>query len=166
MTCWFVINTRPRKEFQVETLFREAGFTVYNPKLKDNTTLKPFFPGYLFLRFNYPQDYRTVIFTRGVKKVVSFGRQPIPVEPEVISCLKAREKNGLIELMKYGEEPGPGDEIMVMEGPLKGLRGIFCRELSDKERVMILLNYVTYQASLMIEKSKIKKLQPNCSYKK
>jgi ribosomal protein L24 len=73
--------------------------------------------------------------------------------------LKAREKNGLIELMKYGEEPSPGDEIMVMEGPLKGLKGIFYRELSDDERVMILLNYVSYQGSLMIEKSKIKKIK-------
>lgn len=83
---------------------------------------------------------------------------PISIEAEIIRCLKAREKNGLIELMKYGEEPQPGDEIMVMEGPLKGLRGLFYRNLSDKERVMILLNYVAYQGSLTIEKSKIKKV--------
>jgi len=60
--------------------------------------------------------------------------------------------------MKYGEDPGPGDEIVVMEGPLKGLKGVFARDLSDGQRVMILLNYVSYQGSLLIKKSKIKKL--------
>jgi hypothetical protein len=47
------------------------------------------------------------------------ARCPFRVEPEVINCLKAREKNGLIELMKYGDDPQPGDEIQVMGGSLK-----------------------------------------------
>jgi hypothetical protein len=46
-----------------------------------------------------------------------------------------------------------------MEGPLKGLKGIFCRELSDGQRVMILLNYVSYQGSLLIKKNKIKRIK-------
>lgn len=158
MIRWYVIRTKPKKEFQVEHLFGQAGFTVYNPKYRHDGAIRPFFPGYLFLKFRYPEQYRTVIYTRGVQKVVGNASGPISLEAEIIKCLRAREKNGLIELMKYGEEPQPGDEIMVMEGPLKGLRGLFYRNLSDKERVMILLNYVAYQGSLTIEKSKIKKV--------
>lgn len=158
MIRWYVIRTKARKEFQVEHLFGQAGFTVYNPKYRQDGAIRPFFPGYLFLKFRYPEQYRTVIYTRGVQKVVGNSSGPISIEAEIIRCLKAREKNGLIELMKYGEEPQPGDEIVVMEGPLRGLRGLFCRSLSDKERVMILLNYVAYQGSLTIEKSKIKKV--------
>ena len=67
--------------------------------------------------------------------------------------------NGYIELEKYGEEPGPGDEIEVMEGPMKGLRGLFEKDLSDKDRVLILLNYVSYQGKLIIEKKKLKRVQ-------
>jgi transcription antitermination factor NusG len=159
MPKWYVVSTKPRKEFQVESLFSRHSLTVYNPKYAESSIIKPFFPGYVFLRFSYPSQYRRVIYTRGVRKVIGNREGPIPLEPGVINCLKAREKNGLIELMKYGEEPSPGDEIMVMEGPLKGLKGIFYRELSDDERVMILLNYVSYQGSLMIEKSKIKKIK-------
>lgn len=158
MIRWYVIRTKPKKEFQVEQLFDQAGFTVYNPKYRQDGAVRPFFPGYLFLKFRYPEQYRTVIYTPGVQKMVGNASGPISIEAEIIRCLKAREKNGLIELMKYGEEPQPGDEIMVMEGPLKGLRGLFYRNLSDKERVMILLNYVAYQGSLTIEKSKIKKV--------
>lgn len=158
MISWYVVRTKPRKEFQVESLFSQAGFTVYNPKYRQDGTVKPFFPGYLFLKFKYPEQYQTVIYTRGVQRVVGNDHGPISLEVEVIKCLKSREKNGLIELMKYGEEPQPGDEIMVMEGPLKGLRGLFFKNLSDQERVMILLNYVAYQGSLIVEKNKVKKI--------
>jgi len=90
--------------------------------------------------------------------VVGNDQGPIPVEPEIIGCLKSREKGGLIELMKYGEEPQPGDEIEVSGRSSEGLRGLFCKNLSDRERVMILLNYVAYQGSLMIEKARLKSL--------
>jgi transcription antitermination factor NusG len=159
MLKWYVVSTKPKKELQVEALFTRAGFNVYNPQYAQDSVIKPFFPGYIFLRFNYPLQFRKVIYTRGVRKIVGTREGPIPIEPEVINSLKAREKNGLIELMKYGENPCPGDEIMVMEGPLKGLKGIFYRELSDEERVLILLSYVSYQGSLLIEKNKIKKIK-------
>ncbi len=55
---------------------------------------------------------------------------------------------------KFGEEPVVGDEIEVVEGPLKGLRGVFKRELTERERVLILLDYVSYQGQLIIEKKK------------
>jgi transcription antitermination factor NusG len=159
MADWYVLNTKPRKESPVESLLTQAGFTVYVPRYRQDSIIRPFFPGYLFLKFNYPRDYQTIVYTRGVNKIVGYGQRPVPVEPEVINCLKAREKNGLIELMKYGDDPQPGDEIQVMEGPLKGLKGIFCRELSDRQRVMILLNYVSYQGSLLIKKNRIKKIK-------
>lgn len=158
MTSWYVVRTRPKKEFQVENLFSRARLTVYNPKYRQDGLVRPFFPGYLFLKFRYPEQYRTVIYTRGVQRVLGNAEGPISIQPEIIKCLKSREKNGLIELMKYGEEPQPGDEIVVMEGPLKGLKGLFFKPLSDRQRVMILLNYVAYQGSLMIEKRKIKKV--------
>lgn len=158
MANWYVVRTKSGKEFQVESLFNQAGFMVYNPKYRQDETIRPFFPCYVFLKFKYPEQYRTVVYTRGVQKVISNSNGPIPLESEIIKCLKSREKNGLIELMKYGEEPEPGDEIMVMEGPLKGLRGLFFKHLSDRDRVVILLNYVSYQGSLTIEINKIKRI--------
>jgi transcriptional antiterminator RfaH len=82
---------------------------------------------------------------------------PIPLPENVLLEMKSREVNGLIELAKYGEEPDVGDEIEVAEGPLKGLKGIFQKEIEDRQRVMILLNYVSYQGQLLIEKTKLKK---------
>lgn len=158
MKNWYVINSKPKKEFQVERLFIEAGFEIYTPKYVQDKQLKPFFPGYQFLNFDYPEQYRLVKYTRGVKRIIGNESGPIPVSENVIKQIKAREVNGLIELEKYGLEPDVGDEIEVMEGAMKGLQGVFQKEMTDKERVIILLNYVSYQGTLVIEKKKLKKL--------
>ena len=158
MKNWYVINTKPKKEFQVERLFTEGGIEIYNPKYMHEERIKPFFPGYEFISFDFPDQYRLVKYTRGVKRVVGAREIPVPIPNEVIHEIKSREVNGLIEIDKYGEKPEVGDEIEVVEGPLKGLRGVFKKELTAKERVLILLNYVTYQAQLIIEKEKLKKV--------
>ena len=158
MKNWYVINTKPKKEFQVEKLFIEGGIGIYNPKYMHENKIKAFFPGYGFVYFDFPAQYQLVKYTRGVKRVVGSREAPTAIHEEVIREIKSREIDGLIELCKYGEEPEVGDEIEVMEGPLKGLRGMFKKELTAKERVIILLNYVTYQGQLIIEKEKLKKV--------
>lgn len=157
MAAWFVINTKPKKEAQVERLFQEGGFTIYCPKYFHEKRVSPFFPGYAFLSFDFPRQYQTVKYTRGVKRVVGGDEGPTPVPEEVVAGIRARERDGLIVFERYGEEPGVGDEIEVVEGPLKGLKGIFKKEIGDRERVMILLNYVSYQGMLLIEKNKLKR---------
>lgn len=158
MKSWFVLNTKPKKEYQVERLFVEGGIQVYFPKYLHEKKVKPFFPGYGFIYFDFPDQYQLVRYTRGVKRIVGHDVGPIPLDKEVIEQIKKREIEGYIELDKFGQNPDIGDEIEVMEGPLKGLRGLFHRELTDKERVLILLNYVSYQGQLIIEKKKLKKV--------
>jgi transcriptional antiterminator RfaH len=157
MESWFVINVKPKKESQVERIFLEAGFTIYNPRVSYENAVRPFFPGYAFLRFDHPEQYRLVKYTRGVKKIIGNSDGPIPMPAEVIDGIRARETDGLIVLEKHGDVPGIGDEIEVAEGPLKGLKGIFKKEMDDNSRVMILLNYVSYQGMLLIEKRKLRR---------
>jgi len=158
MRHWYVINTKPKKEGQVERLFVEGGFTVYCPKYLHEKRVGPFFPGYAFLQFEFPDEYKMVKYTRGVKRIVGTDEGPTPIPGEVVEGIRARERDGLIFFEKYGEEPAAGDEIEIVEGPLKGLKGIFRKEVGANERVMILLNYVSYQGTLLIEKDKLKKI--------
>ena len=159
MKNWFVLNTKPKKEFQVERLFEEGGFDFYCPRFIHETKTKPFFPGYGFIYFGYPDHYKLVKYTRGVKRIIGNLEGPIPVPEEIIHTIKQREIDGYIELEKYGGIPEIGDEIEIMEGPMKGLKGIFRKELSEKERVVILLSYISFQGQLIIEKKKLKKVQ-------
>jgi len=158
MKNWYVLNTKPKKEFQVERLFAEGGITYYNPIYRHENRTKPFFPGYGFVCFDFPSQFQLVKYTRGVKRVVGNEEGPIPISENVIQAIRAREVEGFIELFKYGEDPDIGDEVEIMEGPMKGLRGLFQRDMTEKERVVILLNYVSYQGQLIIEKKKLKKV--------
>ncbi|GAG29554.1 unnamed protein product [marine sediment metagenome] len=158
MKDWFVLNTKPKKEFQVEKLFIAGGFKIYAPKYIHENRIKPFFSGYGFIYFDYPAQYQMVKYTRGVKRIVGSQKGPIPISERIIQEIKKREINGLIELDKYGGKPEIGDEIEIMEGPLKGMRGIFKKEITEKERVLILLSYVSYQGQLIIEKKKLRKV--------
>ncbi len=158
MKNWFVLNTKPKKEAQVEKLFFEGGFTTYFPKHQIDNRIKPFFPGYAFIFFDFPSQYQMVKYTRGIKKLVGNGERPTPLPESVIENIRQREISGFIELEKHGIMPEAGDEIEVMEGAMKGLRGVFKNELSGNDRVMILLDFVSYQGKLIIEKKKIKKI--------
>ena len=56
-------------------------------------------------------------------------------------------------------EPQPmqrGDRVVVQEGPLQGLSGIFEQALDERERVVILLEAIRYQARVLIEKRYLK----------
>jgi transcriptional antiterminator RfaH len=158
MLRWFVLNTKPKKESQVERLFQQGGFEVYNPKYLDAGRVHPFFPGYAFVRFEHPAQYKMVKYTRGVKTIVGNDAGPVPIEDAALDGIRSREVDGYIEFSKYGVAPEVGDEIEVAGGPLKGLRGVFKKELSGQDRVLILLNYVSYQGQLLIEREKLKKV--------
>ena len=125
MESWFVLSTKPQKEFHLERLFQEGGFKVYCPRFLDAGRIKPFFPCYEFVYFSYPDQYKLVKYTRGVRHVVGNEGGAIPMNAQFIDELRAREVGGFIELEKYGLEPSIGDEIEVVTGPWKGLRGVF-----------------------------------------
>jgi transcription antitermination factor NusG len=158
MLRWYVVNTKPKKEFHLEKILVEAGIVCYLPKTREERTVKPFFPSYEFIYFEYPEQFKLIKYTRGVKSIVGNDRGPIPLEETFIDEIRSREVGGFIELQKYGVEPDLGDEIEVAVGPFKGLRGIFQKGLSERDRVLIFLNCVSYQGQLVIEKSKIKKV--------
>lgn len=159
MERWYVVNTKPRRESRVETILSQAGFRVYNPRILRAKALRPLFPGYAFVCFDFPSQFRLIRYARGVKSVLGAGEEPTPVPDELIQEIKSRESDGVVVLEENRVAPELGDEIEVVEGPLKGMRGIFNKELKDHERVAILLSYVSYQARLFISKSQLKKVE-------
>ena len=86
-------------------------------------TLKPVFPGYLFIRFGERQsDWRKVNSTIGVSKLISFSQNlPAPVPQELIDSLRLRcdQKNVLLPLTDLAT----GDRVKILSGAFSEFNG-------------------------------------------
>lgn len=163
---WYVIHTHPKQEDRANANLRFLELETFSPKYREvrynefngkpTALIKQLFPGYIFAKFAINDIYHKVRFTRGVHSVVSFENYPCAVEEQVIILIKKRiNEDGFVQMY---EEPMPGDEVEIKHGSLNGLSGIFVSTLKTSERVLILLNTVSYQASLIIEKERLRKL--------
>ena len=162
---WFAIHTQLHQENRADANLRAWNVETCYPRIKSMRrnefsgapvyVIKPFFQRYLFARF--PQQLlHKVWFTRGVASVVSFGGTACPIDHEVIEFLRARmNEDGFIKL---GEEPKPGDRVVMKGGMLDSLEGVFEREMNDSERVMILLKTIKYQGHIIVAKDSIQKV--------
>jgi transcriptional antiterminator RfaH len=100
--------------------------------------MRPFFPGYLFGRFCAAASLRAVSYTRGVLRVLGGGGRPWPVDDAIIADIRQRiEPEGYVEIGQRAFRVG--DPVRVTAGPLSGWDGIFDCELSDTQRVVILI---------------------------
>ncbi len=125
MVSWFVLLHEAPEGVPSRAPFSGSGLSVLLPALQVERANQAVFPCYVFLRFEYPEQFKLVKYTRGIRRVVGNDAGAVPPEDRFIEELQSREIGGLIELEKYGVEPSPGDEIEVADGPWKGLRGVF-----------------------------------------
>jgi len=146
---WFAIQTRPSAEaaaesqlrlLRIETLLPLARRPIRHATRAARMLLRPLFPGYLFARFCAATSLRAARSSRGVLRVLgSASDSPWPIDDGVIAAIRARlGSQGCVELI---DRPfGVGDSVRVTDGPLAGWSGIFDCELSDAERVVILID--------------------------
>lgn len=157
---WFIICTKPKKEFISEKNLKSLGAIVYLPlyynrKKKDKKkveVLAPLFSGYLFAQFSIKDLYHKVRYTRGVKSILGNNQYLWTLDSDKIEDIKSRENNGIVVLKKREDNFKNGDRILIDEGDFDGWEGIFYEELPDKERAIIMLTNVSYSSKLIVPK--------------
>jgi hypothetical protein len=86
-----------------------------------------------------------------VRKVVSAGDVPLPVDLGIISSIHSRmDAIGCVDLAPRRFDLG--EKVFIRDGFLQGLTGIVERDLSGQKRVVILLQSIEYQARIFVEK--------------
>lgn len=163
---WYVVHTHPKQEDRAGGNLELSGIEILNPKLGVNKTnqytgklahvTKSMFPGYIFARFTYEEQYHHVRYTRGVHSLVSFGDKPTPVEDEIVELLRSRiGSDGFVNMH---EELKTGDQVIIKQGNFEHFSGVFERELEDSDRVRVLLNTVSFQAHLVVDRSQVNRV--------
>jgi transcriptional antiterminator RfaH len=161
--AWYAIRTKPKEEDRADINLRTWQVQTFAPKLRElhasgqggKYVIKPLFSSYIFAHFNAGRQLHLIKYTRGVQNVVSFGGNPISIDDKVIGFIRAQlDEDGFI---RRHEELKPGDRVRINSGPFENLVGIFMRKTKDKDRVTILLDALTYQSHLLIDREMVEK---------
>ncbi len=163
MTRWICVYTRPRKESAAAEYCRESlGLDTYFPRLKRLRTIRrvkrwvtgPLFPRYFFCRLNLSNSFRAVQYAPQVVGVVSFGGRPTIVDESIVDQLKDWAGQA-VDVVTVRPGFRPGDLVEIADGPLRGLQAVVLQEMSDHDRVAVLLSTLGCQARLIVSRSQL-----------
>jgi transcriptional antiterminator RfaH len=164
--CWYVVHTHPKQEERTNANLLACGIETLTPKLRVNRyneftgkvthLVKPLFPSYIFSRFKYNDVFHKVRYTRGVRNLVSFNNQPALLDDEIVALMRAQiGGDGLVRTL---DELKAGDEVVIKDGRFQNFRGVFEREMPDSDRVRILLNTVSFQPHVVVDRALVNKV--------
>jgi transcriptional antiterminator RfaH len=164
---WYVLRVKPHKERAVYQRLQAEDIQTYlplvrvNPKNPRAAKHKPYFPGYLFVRADLQSVGSNVInWMPGTIGLVSFGGIPAVAPENLIREIQQRlatieAQGGLIfaDLEK-------GDKVRIVEGPFAGYEAIFDSRLPGKDRVQVLLSFLSeHPQPVEMDANNIKKLK-------
>ena len=157
---WYVVHCKPREEQKALDNLQKQGFECYLPKItleklvrgRVKSVTEPLFSRYLFVqKHSQNQNFSVIKSTLGVHRLVSFGPQPAQVNDALIETIRSlesllgNETNGWRALIRTG------DEVKLLDGPLKGLRGIFL-DSSGTKRAFVLIELLHKQHVIQVDK--------------
>jgi transcription antitermination factor NusG len=152
---WYVIQSKHRNESHCVDELHRKGIEALCPMTRKYIWRRkqfepvPYFAGYIFGRFRFPDDYYTVKWTRYVSKFVKFGVDPIPLDDKFIQFIKNRmDSQGIIDDVPDFME---GDPVEFRFAPLKGLVGKILRADTAQRRVLVLMDLISYQTRIEVD---------------
>ena len=141
MKYWLVATYKINEIKRAENNLSNQKFDYYLPKIKVKKSSsylgeEILFPGYVFIKTRL-EEYSLIKYTKGIKKIVKFGKN--------IPCLTDNEINSIksIEKLSNSKPLTPkisiGQESEVTDGPFKGTLVKIC-SLPLKDRIEVLLS--------------------------
>jgi transcriptional antiterminator RfaH len=149
---WYVVYSKPHKEEQAQFHLRAKGVDVFFPRLdvtraaENRRRIIPLFPNYLFVRITLETEAHRVMWSPGVKRIVSFGDRPAPLDVSVVDFLQ--EQMSADGTIKARSRLRTGQEVEIHGGPFDGLLGIIQDPPDAKGRVRILLKLLSRSISV------------------
>jgi transcriptional antiterminator RfaH len=141
---WCVVYTKPQKEEFAEVNLRLRRIDTFFPKLflpksaKRKKQIVPLFPNYLFVCVDVvSEEYASIIWCPGVKRMVSFNGTPAIVEESIMAFLMGQA--GADGVISARCDVSIGQQVAIEGGPFDGLVGIIQEPPNARGRVKILL---------------------------
>ena len=143
---WYALRCKSNMEFIVKDQLQAKLIPNYlpvyavrpiNPRSR---TLKPYFPGYLFVNDEPDQLYAQKVFLiRGVIGLVNFDGVPASIHPNLIEAIRRQTQQLNLEQKQARSGFKAGDPVLVEDDVIGQLEGIFEKCVNGRERVSVLL---------------------------
>jgi transcriptional antiterminator RfaH len=145
MAYWAAARLLPQRERLATHCLELAGYEVYLPRLRERRVIRhrkvevrpPLFPGYLFIVIQV--GWYGARYCPGIASLIMNGAGPACVPDAVIAEIRARERNGLVELPDKPPRFRPGAPVRILAGPFQGHFALYDGQ-SSRERVAVLLS--------------------------
>ncbi len=162
---WYCVQTKPKQEHIATALLqKQLELEAFCPRisyLKKTRRGKvrfteALFPGYTFAKFEIGEFLRAVNGTQGVSRIVRFGEDIyIPMPDDAISDWQDAVDDDRIITIE--EELSPGDEVEVMDGPMKGMQTVISTVLPAQQRVNILMEFLGEYREVTVNRDDVSK---------
>lgn len=160
---WYAFYTKSRHEKKVKELLQRRGFDVFLPMQKvvrqwsdrKKKVEAPLFNSYIFV---FVPEHQTteVLQIPGIAWSVRHNGKPAFLhEREYKAILRFLETGLTIEIVA-GSDVEEGDQVQVLDGPLKGATGFVARKQPD--RFMVLLEGIGQAMRVEIMPELLKKM--------
>lgn len=156
---WFCLRGEGRREHVAAlNLTRRAEVEAFAPRLRVRretrsgamaTTTEALFPGYLFARFDYPDQVRRVISTTGVLGLVTFGGPPSRLADSTIAHLRLHAGADAVAapVSPVFEQ---GDWVRIAAGCFRGSEGRVREFDPAQDRVCVLLSLLGHEVEISL----------------
>ena len=152
---WYSVYSKPQKEKFAQFHLQSKGVEVFLPQLVmpqasvRSRRVVPLFPSYLFVRIDVSSgESAYVVWSPGVRYLVSFNGVPASIDDHVIDYLKDRaDSTGQIQASSNLK---PGQKVRVTGGPFEGLEAMIEQPPDGRGRVKLLMNLLNRQVQAEI----------------
>lgn len=149
---WYCVRTKPKSEHLAARHLQ--GFAnldeVFCPRIRfEKSTargkvwfVEALFPGYIFAKFGLTGELRAVNATTSVTGVLRFADYYPQISDVYIEELKREFPEEENEIRVIEPTIVEGDEVVLTEGPMVGLKTIVTQLVSGRDRVKVLLDWL------------------------
>jgi transcriptional antiterminator NusG len=162
---WFALQVRSRYENIVTAHLSGKGYESFLPLYTSRRRWSdrfrdiecPFFPGYVFCRFN-PLDRLPIRITPGVVLIVGLGSTPAPIDELEMAAIQCAVKSGL------PSQPCPfmqiGQRVRIERGPLSGLDGVLS-DFRGQHRLVLSVTLLKRSIAVQVEDTWVTPIPPH-----
>lgn len=159
---WYLAQLKPNCSAIAERNLARQGFVTFLP-LERTTVRKgkqlanskrPYFPGYIFVSVERGSaPWRAIRSTQGITRIISFGAEPTPVPPKIVSGLQQACDAECCIVSR--SDLAAGARVRIKQGPFTNFIGRV-EHSTPEQRVWILLDVMGRATRVLLQRGDVR----------